>query len=72
MNNKIYCNEESIKFLYKISKCKHEKECIKKIYIQYKYFIKKCIDNKVYNIYIYNILYIYILKHFTIYFFYFI
>ena len=32
MNNKLYCNEESIKFLYKISKCKSNKECIK-IYI---------------------------------------
>ena len=50
MNNIKYCEKTSKDFLYEISKCKSNKNCIKKIYVKYNYFIKKCINNKIYNI----------------------
>ena len=49
MFDKIYCEKESIIFMYKIAYCKSDKKCIKNIYIEYYLFIQNCINNKIYN-----------------------
>lgn len=47
--NQKYCEKKSIEFMYEISECQSNIDCIKKIYKKYNNFVKKCIINKIYN-----------------------